>query len=301
MSFALSLAFPERHSKPIAAALREYISRVGGLEKMTIDTFGFSPLVNIGIKLIETGQLDVLLTSVGSSDNGSMILGIKVPGGPQFPEQFQQMLERLKSFGLIEADRLTIAADSVNAIPVHRISYNVLGELFGSEDDNTDPSSGHLSLVATPDAIWFATSGKDNPSFVPDLLKLAVDQASSKSPNLTTSASRKVLPFRLTFHSREIKFSESTPPSQEEEKGSKVRQAKGEAAGKVQQAKLEQEKKAQAELEVIKSFFQEKEDAVHAELRPTATGFKLTVQLEEAFVALFGRLMTEMLDDNENE
>ena len=46
---------------------------------------------------------------------------------------------------------------------------------------------------------------------------------------------------------------------------------------KVRQAQLEQAEKAQREMEIIQAFFQEREDAIHAELRPTSTGLKRTL------------------------
>ena len=162
------------------------------------------------------------------------------------------------------------------------------------------PAGKLAKIVASPDAIWLATTGKDNRAVVPDPLKLAVEHDSLKPARTAGAASRKVSPFRLTLHTREMIVSgvEVNAVAHEEQN---VRPAKGEAAEKVRQAKLEQEEKAQREQQIIQTIFQEKGDAIHAELRPTATGFKLTVQLEEAFLAMFGRMMASELDDSPEE
>ena len=298
MSFGLSLAFPERHAKAISTALRAYIDQIGGLDGEILKPFG--PLIHVGTKLIETGQLDVLFTSTGSGDNSSAILGIRVPGGPQFPEQFQQTLQRVASLKWNDANSWNIAVDSIHGLPVHRMSNGVLKELFDWTVADKDQSGG-LSLVATPDAVWLATTGKENSAVVPDLLKLAVEHASSKPSRPAGTATRKVSPFRMTFRTREIKIGESTSAQPDNEADPKVRQVKGEAAEKVRQLELKRAEKQKREWEIIQTFFQEKGDAIHAELRPTSTGLKLTVQLEEALVAAFGRAVTFYLDEIEND
>ena len=301
LSLGLSLAFPERHAKPIAAALRDRVQQFASEQGGAAGPW--SPLLsiaNVGTKLIETGQFDVLLTSVGAGDSSNAVLGIKVPGGPQFPEQFQKHLELLQTLEWSDSKAWSLATDAVNGLPVHRLTWGMMDTLFGFGISDFDQSQG-FSIVATPDAIWLALTGKDNPEIVPDLLKLAVEQASSKSARPAGTATRKVSPFRMTFHTREMKIGESTSTQPDNEADPKVRQVKGEAAEKVRQVELQRAEKEKREWEIIQTFFQEKGDAIHAELRPTSTGLKLTVQLEEALVATFGRLLTAGLSDTEDE
>ena len=297
MSLGLSLAFPERHARPIANALRVYVRQIDGLDGATLDLFG--PLINVGAKLIETGQLDVLFTSTGSDDNSSAILGIRVPGGPQFPEQFQRMLEHVASLKWDVANSFGIAVDSVNGLPVHRLSNGVLKELFDWTVADKDQSDGGLSLVATSDAIWLATTGKENRAVVPDLLKLAVEHASSKSPRPAGPASGKISPFRMTMHTRAVKSSGVEVDAVAEEEQA-IRQVKGEAGKKVRQVQLEQAEREKKEQERVYAIFQERGDAIHVELRPSATGLKLTVQLEEAFLAVYGRYLVRELIGGED-
>ena len=301
MSLGLSLAFPERHAKPIAAALRDRVQQLTSEQGGTAGPW--SPLLsiaNVGTKLIEAGQLDVLLTSVGAGESSNAILGIKVPGGPQFPEQFHKHLELLQTLEWSDSKAWSLATDAVNGLPVHRLTWGMMNTLFGIEISDFDQSQG-FSIVATPDAIWLALTGKDNPEIVPDLLKLAVEHVTSKPARTTASTTRKVSPFRMTLHTREMKFGESTPTKPDNEADPKVRQVKGEAAEKVRQVELQRAEKQKREWEIIQSFFQEKGDAIHAELRPTSTGLKLTVQLEEALVATFGRAVTFALNEGLND
>ena len=297
MSLGLSLAFPERHARPIANALRVYVRQIDGLDEAALDLFG--PLIHVGAKLIETGQLDVLFTSTGSDDNSSAILGIRVPGGPQFPEQFQRMLEHVASLKWNDADLFGIAVDSVNGLPVHRLSNGVLKELFDWTVADKDQSDGGLSLVATSDAIWLATTGKENRAVVPDLLKLAVEHASSKSPRPAGTASGKVSPFRMTIHTRAVKSSGVEVDAVAEEEQA-IRQVKGEAGKKVRQAQLEQAEREKQEQERVYAIFQDRGDAIHVELRPSATGLKLTIQFEEAFLAVYGHYLVQGLSGGED-
>ena len=297
MSLGLSLAFPERHAQPIANALRSYVRQIDGLDGVALDLF--DPLIHVGTKLFETGQLDVLFTSTGSDDNSSAILGIRVPGGPQFPEQFQRMLEHVATLKWNNANLFGIAVDSVNGLPVHRLSNDVFKKLFAWTVSDKDQSNNGLSLVATPDAIWLATTGKENRAVVPDLLKLAVEHASSKSPRPAGTASGKVSPFRMTLHTRAVNPSVVEVDAVAEEKQG-IRQVKGEAAEKVRQAQLEQAEREKKEQERVHAIFQEKGDAIHIELRPSATGLKLTVQWEEAFLAVYGRYLVQELIGGED-
>ena len=291
ISLGLSLALPERHAKPIAAALRDHVKRFG--DENGGDTGPYGPLIgiyNVGAKLIETGQLDLLMTSVGSGESGQTIFGIKVPGGPQFPEQFQKHLELLQTLEWSDSKSWSLAAGAVNGLPVHRLTWGLMHTLFGAGIFGTDQSEV-FSIVATPDALWLASTSKDNPEIVPDLLKLAVEHVTSKPARSTASTTRKVSPLRLTFHTREIKFGDSEGSSPPPEKG---------IDPKVRQARLEQEERAKRENEIIHAFFQEKGDAIHLELRPSVTGLKLTLQMEEALVASFGRVVAFYWDEIEN-
>ena len=301
MSLGLSLAIPERHAKPIAAALRERVKQFGLEDGEELGPYG--PLVgilNVGTKLIESGQLDLLMTSTGSGENGSAILGIKVPGGPKFPEQFQKYLELWQLLEWSDSKSWSLAVDAVNGYPVHRLTWGMMDTLFGFGISGFDQSPG-FSIAATPDALWLASTGKDNPEIVPDLLKLAVEHVTSKPARAAASTTRKISPLRMTFHTREIKIGESTSEQPDNEADPKVRQVKGEAAEKVRRVELQRAEKQKREWEIIQTFFQEKGDAIHAELRPTSTGLKLTVQLEEALVATFGRAMGFAVDAELND
>ena len=300
MSLGLSLAFPDRHAKPIATALRDQVQRLSGENGGELGPWGpFLSIASVGTKLIETGQLDVLLTSVGAGESSSAVLGIKVPGGPQFPEQFQKLLELLQELEWGDSKSWGIAADAVNGLPVHRVPWGVFDTLFGASVNGAGLSDSGFSIVATPDAIWLATTGKENPTIVPDLLKLVVEQSSSKPSRSAASATRKVSLFRMTLHTREIKIgeSESSPLNKNGDQPVEVKFDNP----KVLQAQLEQAEKAKRELEIIQAFFREKGDGIHAELRPTSTGLKLTVQLEEALVATFGRAMGFAVDEELND
>ena len=301
MSLGLSLAIPERHAKPIAAALRERVKQFGLEDGEELGPYG--PLVgilNVGTKLIESGQLDLLMTSTGSGENGSAILGIKVPGGPKFPEQFQKYLELWQLLEWSDSKSWSLAVDAVNGFPVHRLTWGMMDTLFGFGISGFEQSPG-FSIAATPDALWLASTGKDNPEIVPDLLKLAVEHVTPKPARTTASTTRKISPLRMTFHTREIKIGESTSEQPDNEADPKVRQVKGEAAEKVRRVELQRAEKQKREWEIIQTFFQEKGDAIHAELRPTSTGLKLTVQLEEALVATFGRAMGFAVDAELND
>jgi hypothetical protein len=278
--------------------LRDHVKRFGDENGGDLGPYG--PLIgiyNTGIKLIESGHLDLLMTSSGSSENGQSILGIKVPGGPQFPEQFQKHLELLQSLSWSDSKSWSIAADSVSDLPVHRLTWGLMDTLYGFGASGFGQSPG-FSIVATPDAIWLASTTKENPVIVPDLLKFAVEHVTTKPTRAAGSSTRKVSPLRMTFHTREIKVgeSESSPLNKNGDQPVEVKFDNP----KVRQAQLEQAEKIKKEYEIIQAFFQEKGDAIHAELRPTSTGLKLTLQMEEALVASFGRVVTFYLDEVES-
>lgn len=280
ISLGLSLAIPDRHSKAITTAMRSYVQQANVIEKHWLDEF--APLVKVTTKLIESGQLELLLTTVGTNDDGSAILGIKLPSGPKFPEQFQQMLEQskfLKEWGAVFATEV----DAVNGYPVHTAPYTILNKLFSITIGESDKQQGSYALTATPDAIWLAWSNGPNRQTVPDLLRLAVEQPSSKPVKSAGSNASNIAPLRITFHSS-IASSGTSGTVDPNETNPKVRQAQ-----------LEQAAREKQEQEVVSAIFQEKGDAVRFELRPSATGLQLTIRLEEAYLALYGHYFAEVV------
>ena len=280
MSLGLSLAIPDRHSKAITTAMSRYVQQANETDKVTLDEF--APLVKVAMKLLESGQLDLLYTTAGTTTEGSSILGIKILGDSKFPEQFQQMLEQSASLKNRSASFAT-AVEAVNGYPVHTAPSDIYSKLFGIGVGQSDQSNGRFSLTATPDAIWLAASTGATQPIVSDLLRFAVEQTSSKQAKPAGSQTRNIAPLRITFHSS---LSSS---------GTSGTVDPNETNPKVRQAQLEQAAREKQEQEVVSAIFQEKGDAVRFELRPSATGLQLTIRLEEAYLALYGHYFAEVV------
>jgi hypothetical protein len=79
MSVAVSLALPERHAKPLAAAIRNYMATSEEKDKQS-----YAPMVEAACKMLDSRQLDFIWTSEPNSK--TPLIGLKIPGGAAFPE-----------------------------------------------------------------------------------------------------------------------------------------------------------------------------------------------------------------------
>ncbi len=291
-SFGLSLALPKRHSKPLAEGLSDYLLALEGSDLLLAGAF--FPITEPGVRLIEAGQFDLAFMTPKDGETGVTLMAMKAPGGPNFPKKFQLMMEFFQKTKLLQsmelAEDIKIAVDTVNDWPIHKLSLasgwnKSWCELWPELGMNVNEAEGgSLYVAATPDAIWFGGSSGKEQQGVSKAFKSAIEQTvlAVTRPETTDSSGPAVL--RLSLHTREWQLSQNVTGNPDDEKDAKVRQTL--------LKQIEDEKKKR---KVVQTFFQKKGDGIHADLRPTETGLRLTVKIEEACLAWLIHLAYEDL------
>jgi len=281
LSVAISLGLPERHAKPIASAIRNYVSTAtDSSEKQWLAGYGL--LIESACKILDSRQLDLIVTGDGDLKTGTMLVGLRIPGGPQFPEQFQQFLEFLQRDSQI-INGLEFATDSVHGWPAHGKSSRVLSGVFKSKFDwdvaSSNPDQEENSwILATPNGIWLCANMDAQGKSIPDIFSKAVAQQTSPAKK-STAAGRVSSPVRLRFRTRSWKVSDENSPDRPlAEGGAKDENAELNAA-RVKQVAAEQTAERQR-------LYDEKSDAISVELQPSEFGWKLSVVLDEVYLAL---------------
>jgi hypothetical protein len=277
LSLGLSLAIPERHARPLAHALRDYTTAIAD---ETETGRVVAPLFEVASKLVESRSIDLIVLGEETAGGGSIVLGIKVPGGSRFPEQFQRLFDWGAALPWSIDHSWEIATDIVAGVHAYRVSGSLIEECLGSWIQVQDGANTRITFVATPDAIWITTSHGTAQVAVPDLLKRAIEET---APETATPAMNRV-PFRMKLRSAMWKTGVTTAPDPDPAREVEVRQAR-----------LRAVERKQKEQKLAQAMSSERPDGIHIEVRPTARGAKLAVQWDEAFVAYCGRLLDQSI------
>ncbi|MBA4030297.1 MAG: hypothetical protein C0478_05310 [Planctomyces sp.] len=140
------------------AALRREIEKsiAAGKPGAPTDIEAFAPLFSALQRSTEAGLVDVFVQMLGSERAGYQVVGaFRLPGGEEFPMALQRLVKLIKERAP-ENERLQkfeLDVSRINDLPVHRVALDANGpnkRLYGDD-------GGELSIVATPEAIWFAT------------------------------------------------------------------------------------------------------------------------------------------------
>lgn len=276
-SLEIALPLPERHSKPIAAAIRNYVATAIEPEASLLKTY--SPLIESGCKILDSRQLDIVMTDSDGTGR-TAVIGIAAPSGARFPQQFQQFLESRKDL------QVTLAVDDYHGVPVHRLEKAGGVTLLGLFSDGmleapSSAGSGDYWIVATPQAIWISAAPTRSEGRMPETLKSAMETFGRRPANPQKSP-RGNQSFRMVLHTRHWLDGELAEPQPniEEDEQQRVR-------------RQEQLEKGRQQREELVSLYQDKSDAVSAGLTSTPTGWRFSIQLDEVYLPLLYRSLVE--------
>lgn len=275
ITFHFAFQIPARHSKAIAESMANFAENPEGDVMIQAVWYFMSPLVRATIALIKSGDFELFCTCIESNERWVPMLGLKFPGGAKFPTALQSLLLTLSAEEWIEMNK-----DAVNAVPVHKVLFEELADTFAA----LGTFDQWCWLSATAEVFWLSAMLPDDLA-IPDRLKTAIQQTSSKLKKAPPVEHSDHAIFRLSLHMRHfIGLGIDSP------------QADGDAAKTVQtDSATDQNTGTQ------KSPFREKSDGVIAELNPSPTGFHLQIHWDEAFLALAGQEILENLKSADDE
>jgi hypothetical protein len=283
----ISTALSPRLTKPLVDALRMRPEFDVGWENHQDATAALGELFRTLANTIEAGHLDVAATSRGPAERRVNMLGLRVATNPQLVPAVQILLDQV---GKLNVDQeLQLGIDSIDDRPIHRLPppffyFRVdalVSDPFGV--DSTLPKDTSLWITATPQSLWFAWANGDSAT-APDELKDAI--RSVNQPASRTAASAKApAPVQMVLHTRDWPVSIAADDAALKSNNDEVRQA---ALKELDQRKQRGE--------VIQTAFRERPEAVRFEVRPSDTGLRMRMTVEEAYLTWFGQIMASRAD-----
>ncbi|MEI8379094.1 MAG: hypothetical protein WCJ09_03130 [Planctomycetota bacterium] len=274
-SMELALPLPERHAKPIAAAIRNYVATAKDAEASLLEEY--VSLIEFGCKILDSRQLDLIVIDKEGLGT-TRLMGIAVPGGPQFPQQFQQFLEGAKG-----EMKLELAVDELNGWPVHRLEIEdevSLLKLF--TEGISESASGNpppFWIVATPQAVWLGSAPQSDGERLPEFMKTAIELHSKRVPN--PQKNFRGNPLQMALHTRQWVnlFLEEVNVEQNDNPG-------------LQKEIQEQVEKRKRDRDELMATYENASDELVVELQPSPTGWKLSIQLDEVYIRLISRAVS---------
>jgi len=281
-SLALSLALPQRHTKPLAAAIRNYVAtatEAGELETIKVN----GPLINVGCRLLETNQFELLCTGEREGDVNISLYGLRIPTDRNFPQQFETFIR-----AVTKDDALGVTTTTLDDLPVYQIKTipflpQAFGMIFsqavGAQGDSGDVEIPCNSwLIATPNAVWLCSRPDLADEAIPTLLHRAIDIKTQVSPDKGKRVT--VAPFRMSLHPGHWK---STNPD-----------AEGDNPAVDGKPNPEREQQL-AQREKLQKLYDAHPDGISVELLPTARGLKLTMGFDAVYALLVPQLFRETI------
>lgn len=263
MTASLSLVLEEQQRKLFAkffeVSLRDLVARIDEEEQGDFRKIA-EPIFNTLKTTADVGHFDAFAQVSGNRKNQfSLVGGIKVATFREMPEKFEDLLEFLQQSASDNEPlaKLEIAYDTIDSIPVHRIPSTPTNDGMKRTFGET-PS---LYLYATAQALWFAFGDEVALSSLKDAVP-SVAQPQDPTKN------RNRVPLQFVTRAKNwidlAKDDESQPNSFK--------------------------KRAEAS-------FNNENDALTIEVRPTEAGLRLRADLQGGFISLLGRGITSGIEN----
>ena len=245
--------------RPLLASFFDAAKKDIGAEtkKNSIQDVGkvIDPLFKVLMATADAGHIDLIVQLVGTEPGKFVLLaGAKVTGSRSLPNQMTDLLQFVKdnANGNEVLEKLEIAANEIDSIPVHRLPVNPPDKpgqrMFGE--------TAHLYFYPSPQALWVAFGGDS----AMDTLRDSVAQvALPQDPQ----QNRNRVPFLFVTHANNW-----------------LTVASDENAG------------AKAFNEQARASFKDQGDSMQIIVRPTDSGVRTRVEFEAGFIALMGRGVT---------
>ncbi len=276
-SLGISLALPQRHAKPLAAAIRNYVATAS--EAADLGTLMLNgPLINSGCRMLETNQFELLCTGEREGDANVLLYGVKIPTNRDLPQQFETWFR-----GLTADNALGVTTTTLEGMPLYHIQTipflgdafgAILSEAAGGGDWGKAETPSHSWLMATQDAIWFCSRAGLDDDTIPTLLHRAIDTKTLASPN--DKNRRTFAPFRMSVHTGHWKGVSADHYKE---------QAPRLADAEIERIVAQQEKR--------QKLYEMHSDGISVELLPTARGLKLTMAFDAVYAVLVPQMIIE--------
>jgi hypothetical protein len=277
-SLGLSLALPQRHAKPLAAAIRNYVATATtattAAEVKAIKES--APIINVGCRMLETNQFELIYTGEREGDANVSLLGIRIPTNRDFPQQFEGLMSQAKDVEFTTTALEGLPLYHTTELPFLAGGFRTMVSETGFIDAGEAEAECHSWLIATPDAFWLCSRAGESDETIPTLLHRALDiktLAADSSRNR-----RSITPFRMSLHPRHWKSANADPDE-------------GDAT--VDRKPDPELERLVAQREQRQQLYDAHPDGISVELLPAARGLKLTMAFDAVYAVLVPQMIKE--------
>lgn len=279
MTMAFSWQFDEKQRKTFTELFTfapEEIDRQASKDGVEGTKEVLAPLFETFLHSAETGHLDGFMQLNGDGPGTfTMLGGLRVSGATNLPKQLQSALQMAKD-KFSHNDRiaaLELDVERFNGQPIHRMAMTPPDRpgqwMFGE--------GATLYAYATTQAIWLAFGGDE----ALKTLKSSVEAASK--PSSSANDRRVRVPFVFQTQAKQWvtvrkEAGEDEPPPNRQ---------RGRRMGQL----LNQE---------MQAAFDDENDGLRIEVRPTDSGARLRCEFQPGWVGLMGRLIARQIDQGPN-
>eukprot|EP00456_Euglypha_rotunda_P072471 TRINITY_DN655_c1_g2_i4.p1 TRINITY_DN655_c1_g2~~TRINITY_DN655_c1_g2_i4.p1 ORF type:complete len:636 (-),score=141.18 TRINITY_DN655_c1_g2_i4:169-2076(-) len=277
-SLGISLALPQRHAKPLAAAIRNYVLTASEADEVATLKLN-APMIDAGCRMLETNQFELICSGERDGDANVSLYGLRVPTNRDFPQQFEGLIRAIP-----QSEGQEMSTTSLEGIPVYHLK-NVPFLPYALHTTVSQMTSNHVELAetksnswvaATPDALWFCSRAGESDESIPTLLHRAINVKSLAADGAKNRPS--VAPFRMSLHPRHW-----MGMSIDSEESDATIDRKPDPA---RDENLAQQEKRQ-------QLYDAHPDGISVELLPTARGLKLTMAFDAVYAVLVPRMINE--------
>lgn len=274
MTLAVSWQLDEKQRKAITelfSVAPEEIDRQVAGEGVEGAKSALAPIFETLLNSAQSGHMDGFLQIAGDGPGAYTFLGgARVAGGTNFPKQLQEVLEYTKDkFG--HNDRvaaLELDVERINGFPVHRVPLSPADKpgqwMFGE--------GSQLFAYATTQALWIAFGGDQ----ALETLKQKVAEAGK--PATQAEDRRQRVPFLFQTHAKQWVT------------------VQNESGAYVPRPNPNRRRLDLMIREEMQTVFDEQNDGVRVEVRPTDSGVRVRFEFQKGWVGLFGRVVAGQID-----
>ena len=271
----ISMPIDQRMAKPLIDAL---LTSAKDLRQNSDQSDGQNAAAEVFQSLaatLEAGHFDMRMSVHGSAQSQEYLLGFRLNRINQVAEALPVLMAQYaKEHGL------TYELQSIDEVPVHRITIGRIAELLEPIADATISPESPLWLAFGQQTIWIAFGSAQNGG-APVALREAI--RSQSTPRTVTNKSN----FPLQLRARTSSLIPPDVPEQDQAGTKEIEQVSADAEEEKKKLITDQLK------DVVRAAFRDRPDSIRLDARPTDTGLKIRITCEEALVMLFAATIAE--------
>lgn len=283
MTMAMSWQLDEKQRKAFTALMEfgpEEADRFAAREGVEGAKAILEPLAQTLLRSSEAGHLDGFMQLAGEGEGGHALLaGVRITDGANFPKQLQEALKfaQAKFSSNDQVAAMELDVEQIDNFPVHRLAITPPDRpgkwMFGE--------GSHLYVFASTQALWLAFGGDEAMA----TLKASVEAA--KKPAAPGDERQPRVPFVFQTRAQRWVTVRAESGAEEPPADANPRRPQRNALARANAARFREQ---------VNESFDDQNDGLRIEVRPTDAGARFHMEFQRGWVGLLGRMIATQID-----